>query len=376
MDFNFKSYDASCEDIDELNMIELQQKAEDSKFASKVKFSPLHYLKSSLKLNGKEVEKTVVFRPLPITTDEGKSVYFVKVPVHVIKHGNSYPSHICLRHINDLYADGKKKVCAVGIDHLGYGNDCPFCEMESHIRADAENVLDKDEKKAFWKRAFSFGVSWKWVMRGIERGKEDEGVKWWRFSDSKETNHFNTIMNLYSLRKRESEQAGRGSYNIFSIERGKDLNIFVKKVVKSDGKEIDEISSITDSSIETPIAKDPETMKKWLSDEVNWYDVYVPHKYEANVISANGGTPKWNNELKRYVNYDEYERIVKAGGTPVFDEKKNDYVDESEFNKTYGIVPEDQKIRNDEKRFTDVDALDAVNSYQEDYDCESDSLPF
>jgi hypothetical protein len=205
-----------------------------------------------------------------------------------------------------------------------------------------------------------------WIMRGIERGKEEDGPKFWKFNDTLKGGNYEKIVKLDKLRNKESIDAGEGEYSIFDLERGKDLNIQLSKSVNKDGKEVTSITNITDSGRETPISKDEETGIKWLTDEKKWFEVFTPKQYDVLRIFAMGGTPMFNKELKVWTNKDEFDKIKNFGGNPVYDIEIDEWVDEKDYNIKHNKVSEVEEIEKIEETFSNVD---------EKYDVEEE-LPF
>lgn len=247
-------------------------------------FNEKNYLNVRLDAAAGETSKTMTIRLLPMDLETGNPfvvvhMHNVKVPKEVSKSG--YKSYICLSKNKD-------------IDHEKYGTRCPFCELNQNAYNESAKESDPIKKKNFQEISLANKSREAVIVRCIERGKEDEGVKFWKFNlRSDKTDPYNTILKLYQLRKEEGERAGV-ELNILDIYNGRDLNVTVT--------EGNAAPQILDASISTPLSKDEEQMKAWIYDEKKWQDVFATKPYEYLKIISEMGIPWYDRDKGKWVN--------------------------------------------------------------------------
>lgn len=265
-------------------------------------FNEKNYLNVRLDEKSGETQKTLTIRLLPMDLETGNP--FVKVHMHnvhvpkdVSKSG--YKSYICLSKNKD-------------IDHETYGNKCPFCELNQSAYQESLKETDPIKKKNFQDISIANKSNEAVIVRCIERGKEDEGVKFWKFNLRRDkTDPYNAIINLYNMRKEEGERAGQ-VLNILDIYNGRDLNITIT--------EGNAAPQILDASLSTPLSKDEEQMRKWIYDEKKWQDVFSTKPYEYLSLISQMKIPWYDREQGKWVDKEEIdakkkeqtERVEKA----------------------------------------------------------------
>jgi hypothetical protein len=237
-----------------------------------------------------QTEKTIKIRLLPMDLDTGNpfvKVYThnVKVPKEVSKSG--YKSYICLNK-------------TPGIDHEVFGNKCPFCELNREAYSESTKTDDPVKKKALQEISVANLHRETVIVRCIQRGKEDEGVKFWKFNirDKDKSDPYNQIMRLYKTRKEEAEAAGQ-KLNILDIYNGRDLNITI-----TDGNSA---PAVSDAGFSTPLSKDENQMKQWIYDGKKWQDVFAIKPYEYLAIVSQMRIPWYDRDLGKWVDKDEYD---------------------------------------------------------------------
>ena len=158
--------------------------------------------------------------------------------------------------------------------------------------------MNEGEKKDLIKSAFSFKSKVAYIVRVIERGKENEGVKFWRFNARTDGQGiYDKLMNIYNQRKLEAERAGVDGYSIFDLMNGRDITIKLKYVPTTQKTTID----IIDSGFQTPLSRDIDLANKWISDEKTWKDMYAFKNYEYLDIVGDGEVPVFDSSLQKYV---------------------------------------------------------------------------
>lgn len=280
------------------------------------KFDTKNYLDTRLKKG--ETEKSVTIRLLPMDLKTGNPfvkihVHNVKVPKEMVAAGQKpYKTYLCL---------AKNE----GINHEQFGTKCPFCELNKSAYDKSEEQTDPTMKKTYQDISLANKSNEAYIVRCIERGHEEDGVKFWKFNerfDKKDPYH--TIINLYNKRKEEAEKKGK-TENILDIYEGYDLTITF-----NDGNPVPP-PTIIDAKEPSPLSEDEELMKKWIYDEKKWTDVFTPKSYE-------------------------FLQLVSEMRVPWFDKSKNMWVDKEEYEKEHGKQVQKKK---DEEAAIDAEIKEA-----------------
>lgn len=250
-------------------------------------FNEKNYLNVRLDEQNGEKSKTLTIRLLPMDLETGNPfvkvhMHNVRVPKEVSKSG--YKSYICLSKNKD-------------IDHEKYGTKCPFCELNQAAYQESVKETDPIKKKNFQDISIANKSREAVIVRCIERGKEDDGVKFWKFNvRSDKTDPYNAILKLYALRKEEGERAGQ-VLNILDIYNGRDLNVTIT--------EGNAAPQILDASLSTPLSRDEEQMKAWIYDEKKWQDVFSTKPYEYLSLISQMKIPWYDREQGKWVDKEE-----------------------------------------------------------------------
>jgi hypothetical protein len=283
---------------------------EKSNYTPKKTVDLTQYLSLNLPDNVNEGE--VIFRVLPSQEDPMK--FFIIKKYHNLKVGKNFVK---------LY------------DPAQDGEESPLNDAY-HILRNGDSV-DQDNAKKY--RSGDY-----YIARGIQRGKEAEGVKFWRFNHV--TNGAGIMDKLTPIIKR-LETKGRGAGAIWNPIAGRDIVIsLVKDKSKGKGKEYTKVASIQVED-PSPLSTDETQMEAWLNDSKTWKDVYSKKPIEYLRIVADGGTPVWSSELKKLVSQSD-------------DESTNS-------TQSAGLHPPTQNIPAQTVNNTDLDEAEVMNM---------DDLPF
>ena len=267
--------------------IEQRQKVgQNTTQVQKFQFDEKNYLNTRLKLG--EKEKKIKVRILPISATNGD--IFMSINIHSLKvdkqiSQSGFKTFVCLNDSNLKEHDGR---------------GCPLCNKSKELFNEANNMDDSNPslKKEVVKSAFSFQSKVAYIVRVIERGKENEGVKFWRFNHR--TDHlgvYDKLMTLYNQRRDEAKQNGRDGYSIFDLMNGRDIEIKLT-YVESTGKTT---MDIIDSGFETPLSRDIEQANAWIQDTKTWRDIYALKNYDYLEIVAEGGVPTYDTAQNKWV---------------------------------------------------------------------------
>jgi hypothetical protein len=256
------------------------------------KFDEKNYL--NVRLKEGETEKTITIRLLPMDLKTGspfQKVYIhnVKVPQEMVNPGDKpYKSYICLAKNTD-------------INHEKFGDSCPYCELNRAAYLESTKTNDQVQKKNLQKLSTDSLAREAVICRCIERGKEDEGVKFWKFNIRYDkTDPYNQILNLYKMRKESAERKGT-TENILDIYNGKDLNI----TITSEGTSA---PTIIDDSDRSPLSTDKELMKEWIYDKKTWQDVFTCKPYDFLNLVAQMKVPWYDRATNSWIDKAEVEQ--------------------------------------------------------------------
>lgn len=252
-------------------------------------FDEKNYLNTSL--GSGEREKTITVRILPISADDGHA--WMKIRRHSLKVSQ------------DVSKSGFKNLICIDDPSVnedatkdGFERTCPLCKKARELFDKAKQCTDEYEKRDLENAAKGFLAKDTYMMRVIERGHEDDGPKFWRFNHHKNKDGvLDEIINLYNIRAKEAQAAGQEQFNIFDLEKGKDIVI----TLRLDPTTKKTTMSITDSGFVTPLSPDPEKIKTWVNDPRTWRDVYTVKNADYLSVLAEGGVPFYDKELQKFV---------------------------------------------------------------------------
>lgn len=189
--------------------------------------------------------------------------------------GSKTPFNIMWGHVKQINGEYKTFPC---LKHEK-GEDCPFCQAREALLATGKEE-DKTLAKDYSARQF-------YVVKVIDRDKENEGVKFWRFKHNyKKQGVFDKLM----------AAIGTVKHDVTDIETGRDLNIVIVK----DGKS-SVVQSISYPLETSKLSTNDERVKEWTEDTRTWEDVYSVRNYDYLKIIVKGDTPVWDKDAKCYV---------------------------------------------------------------------------
>lgn len=181
---------------------------------------------------------------------------------------------------------------------------CPFCEIANNAyakkrelevlaKANPTDYNIKQQIETYGKIGYNNLAKTSYIVRLIERGKENEGVKFWMFSaSSKGKGIYDSIMNLFETAYRRDN-----TDNIFDLNTGHDIEIELKRL--PDGSQVKNFNIIPNR---TSLTANEEMGMSWINDARTWDKMWTVKPYE-------------------------YLEILAAGGEPIFDKSQNKYVD-------------------------------------------------
>lgn len=253
-------------------------------------FDVKNYLQA--RLGDKEDSKEMTIRLLPYNPEGGSP--FKKVFMHMVRVNK------------EVAPSGWKRFPCPNRNHIE--GECPFCETAEYARKLKKEATNEVDRKRFDEAEMSNFARSMWVVRCIERGHEEDGVKFWLFSDSK--NKDGVYDKIFAIFKKRLEKGK----NIFDVNEGKDLTLTLTKDVLGKTR-----INITDDDDLTPLTEDTELGLSWINDPKKWTDVYKVKPYDYMSIVLNGGVPVYDKELKKFVDKNEVSSQTKVEVTKTDD---------------------------------------------------------
>lgn len=166
---------------------------------------------------------------------------------------------------------------------------------------------DKELAKQYKSRKF-------YIVKVIDRDREEDGVKFWRFKHNyKNEGILDKIIPIW-----------RNKGDITDPDKGRDLIIELTKQKTPKGAAYTTVSTIMYDD-PTAIHEDKETMNSWINDELTWQDVYSKKPVEYLEAIARGEEPRWDSEKGGYVYGNDLESTETYGGSS--NSSSNSYVD-------------------------------------------------
>tara|TARA_R110000796_G_scaffold219934_1_gene336011 strand:+ start:32518 stop:33465 length:948 start_codon:yes stop_codon:yes gene_type:complete len=188
-------------------------------------------------------------------------------------------------HVHSAKVDGKNRKFTC-ISHLN-DEPCPFCEAREKLLASGEKS-DEELAKSYKARLM-------YVVKVIDREKEEEGPKFWRFPiNYKKDGVMDKIMSSIKMLN-----GGKGE-NVTDIEDGRDLTLSIVRVKNPRGGTYPAVNNVGTSD-KKPVSTDAELSKKWLEDKKTWQDVYSVKDYDYLKLIVMGEIPAWSKKLKTFV---------------------------------------------------------------------------
>mgnify|MGYP006293710721 CR=1 FL=1 len=253
------------------------------------------------------------FRVLP--PEKGKKhiqeAFFHVVPVTIAGGKKRMTKIYCPAH-NEPFVPKKDGEGNVITDQEGKPvmtpQPCPLCEkskailrtQDPSVKGKKKDELISDRDKEIWeenRKKFMEANKWQakkfYIVRGIDKGKPKDGVKFWRFKHNfKNQGVFDKLVPVLSSYI-EQYQA-----DFADPEKGTDLAITV-----TDGQ----FNNVTYKQVSaiiprgpSKLSEDPLVARQWLNDPITWRDVFKPRKapnitpYQYLEMLANGEEPYWD----------------------------------------------------------------------------------
>ena len=212
---------------------------------------------------------------------------------------------------HELYIDGKwQKFYDPGKND---NERSPLNEVYDELMSTGK-ASDKELARQYRPRKF-------YIVKVIDRDKEQDGPKFWRFKHNyKQEGIFDKIIPIYKAKG-----------DVADPNKGRDLILELTKAKTPKGAYYTVIQTVMYDDPEA-IHQDADTMDSWVNDELTWEDVYSKKPIEYLEALARGETPRWDSDAGKYIYGDSSEVEVTIGGNKkeekVVDPQANDDVDD------------------------------------------------
>jgi len=245
---------------------------------------------------GREYIEEAFFHVVSITIAGGKK-----------KHGKVI---YCPRH-NDpkvVVLDEKGNVTLDGNGNpMKVPAPCPLCDKAKAMLAkqdtsikgikkenmnDAQLKINESNKKIFID-ANKWEAKKFYILRGIDKGAEKDGVKFWRFK-----HNFKNQGTLDKLLPVLDAYVNAFQADYTDVKRGTDLTLTMADS-EFNGHTYKTLSAVIFGQ-PSQLHNDPIVIRQWLDDDVNWRDVFLPMKapnmtpFEFLETVAAGTNPYWD----------------------------------------------------------------------------------
>jgi hypothetical protein len=165
---------------------------------------------------------------------------------------------------------------------------CPLCAKAAAIKAKQnKSIIGKKEKditdpaelaifkknKELFTHSSKFEAKLYYIVRGIDRGAEKDGVKFWRFKHNFKSQGVHDKL-WKPIIQAFYKQTGK-LYN--DVKEGVDLMITVSDNEFA-GRKFRDVTAITPRIPQSPLHTDPLIAKQLLDDKATWREVFKPKK--------------------------------------------------------------------------------------------------
>lgn len=184
---------------------------------------------------------------------------------------------------------------------------CPLCNKYKKELSKQDNSLKgkkkeelTDEELEIWEKnreIFKDASKWQakkyYILRGIDKGKMKDGVKFWRFK-----HNFKNQGTLDKLLPILTEYIEMHNAAYYDPEKGTDLSISMVDDTFM-GRTYRAIAAISHRG-PSKLHEDPVMVNEWLNDEITWRDVFKPKTapnitpYQYLKLLLKGDDPYWD----------------------------------------------------------------------------------
>lgn len=253
------------------------------------------------------------FRPLPPKGREKIDVAFFHVAFTNVAGGKKKMRKLYCPAHNDPPVQKKDEKGQLVFDQNGkpvmVPQECPLCAKYNAyiakqnpalkgLKKDDFKNLTEDQKKIkdYNDKIFDEAKKWQakkfYILRGIDKGAEKEGVKFWRFKHNfKKQGVFDKLIPALQ------NFIDKNGVAYYDPNQGSDLSITTTEA-EFMGRKYTDVSAIFPNP-KSKLHEDKFIMDQWLNDNTTWRDVFKPATapvitpYEYLVLVGQGNDPYW-----------------------------------------------------------------------------------
>ena len=235
---------------------------------------------------------------------------------------------------------------------------CPLCAKHKKLiskqdpsiifkkKADmteAELVINEKNKKIFLE-ANKWEAKKFYIVKGVDKGKPSDGVKFWRFKHSFQNQ--GTIDKLYPVLNDFVSLNGVGFDDPVN---GTDLYLTMADSKTNSGVVYKSISAITARG-KSPLHDDSLVVRQWLDDDTTWRDIFLPKvapnitPYQYMEMVANEGVnPYWddsdsNNKHWVFPNHPDLEKLANTRTANLDNDEDAEFEQASDLDDEYVVT--------------------------------------
>lgn len=205
---------------------------------------------------------------------------------------------------HSIQVDGKwqKFICP----EFANNEPCPFCEARKILFEKGDENSIKIAKQYKQKDMF--------VVKLIERGKENDGPKFWRFNrDFTNQGVMDKIVDILKILGPDED--------IADVSNGIDLIVNITR--DQNGRPV--VGSIMAARNNSPLTNDASLTESILANQETWRDVYKVKPYDYLELIVKGETPVYDKETKGFISKNALE-AREAGKVSIGDAAINDII--------------------------------------------------
>ena len=208
---------------------------------------------------------------------------------------------------------------------------CPLCEKAKEVlkkqdpslkgikkeNMSPQQLAILEENSKIWRASSSIEAKKFYIIRGIDKGAEKDGVKFWRFK-----HNFKQQGDLDKLGPAITTWMEINEIDFTDAQMGTDLILTVVDQELPNKKRTYRYVSSVYPKGSSPLHSDPIVMKEWLNDDITWREVFKPNTApnveppEFLEMVALGQTPYWDDT-------DQNNKHWVFPGRPDLEEKAN-----------------------------------------------------
>lgn len=268
----------------------------------KTEFNEKNYLNTRLGEN--ETEREFSVRIILTKDIDGRDKVAIPIETHSIMLNDKqqkaktiskskFKSFICL---NDPHLTNN------GDSH----DDCPLCKKMKELFDEAQTTSTKGsaEWKAKCKAAYKYESKTTYIVRCIERGKEDEGVKFWRFNKRDDgSGIYDQLLDIAKLYLKHN-------IKVYDYKTGYDIVVkLTKDVDPTPGAPEKTIVKVQADVVSSPLAATQEEIDAIVNDPKDWRDMYSAKSYDYLKLVADGESPVWDKKTQKLVAWVDPEEL-------------------------------------------------------------------